>query len=465
MLSSSTTTATNAATAINDGRTSVAVTGPSPPRRAFSVARCVPVRSVVHLPRLRLPQRPASHRGRPGAPVGSCHWWTGPASSWSGTASRWRRSGGSSAATGGARGCRRGDACRVEALRDSWKASDELGGDAVLYASLMPRAIETAESSTGARPAGDRQDCAFCEHHLGEGRPPWAEFDERYPHSDEGWTPDVRRDPGARWNEMAAGEGGASTASSTITPAGPSSWPATVGVIVQTMIRWLLIDPMATGERRGSARERADHRVALRPEPLRQPHRRLGAGPLQRPRPPGGPLIHQSKYALVVGGGRDPVRIDVVVGFERAHGYRSMALHSVFETGRRPAAPPPPSPRSGRPPPRPTRPGTWRRTRRRPPRARVQGRADDRVDPEGPDPVALDPLGSRTAAAVDDREPPPEQPRPRTAGTGGRAPGAGAVVREAVRPHDEHALPTRAEPFRRWRGPGPGARGATWRSG
>ena len=34
---------------------------------------------------------------------------------------------------------------QVEALRDRWKARDELGGDVVLYASVMPRAIETAE--------------------------------------------------------------------------------------------------------------------------------------------------------------------------------------------------------------------------------------------------------------------------------------------------------------------------------
>ena len=119
---------------------------------------------------------------------------------------------------------------QVEALRDRWKASDELGGDVVLYASLMPRAIETAEILAPVLGLPEiSQDCDFCEHHPGEGDGlPWDEFDERYPHPAE-WDPrhaprsrgrDVERDGGA-------GEAGLRPARRATTPAGPSSWRAT----------------------------------------------------------------------------------------------------------------------------------------------------------------------------------------------------------------------------------------------
>ena len=101
---------------------------------------------------------------------------------------------------------------QVEALRDRWKARDELGGDVILYASVMARAVETAQILAPVLGQPDvAEDCAFCEHHPGEGDGlPWSEFDERYPHPADGWTPehpprsrrrDVERDGGA-------GEGG-----------------------------------------------------------------------------------------------------------------------------------------------------------------------------------------------------------------------------------------------------------------
>jgi broad specificity phosphatase PhoE len=141
---------------------------------------------------------------------------------------------------------------QVEALRDRWKASDELGGDVVLYASLMPRAVETAEILAPVLGLPEiSQDCAFCEHHPGEGDGlPWNEFDERYPHPAEGWTPDVRRDPGGEtWNEMAARVKAGFDRLVEDHPGRTVVVACHGGVIVQTMIRWLLIDPMATGER------------------------------------------------------------------------------------------------------------------------------------------------------------------------------------------------------------------------
>jgi 2,3-bisphosphoglycerate-dependent phosphoglycerate mutase len=141
---------------------------------------------------------------------------------------------------------------QVEALRDRWSASDELGDDVVLYASVMPRAVETAKLLAPA--LGDPEileDCDFCEHHPGEGDGlSWDMFEERYPHPEDGWSPDHRRDPGGEtWNEMAARVRGGFDriverhAGRTVVVACHG------GTIVQTMIRWLLIDPMAEGER------------------------------------------------------------------------------------------------------------------------------------------------------------------------------------------------------------------------
>jgi probable phosphoglycerate mutase len=156
---------------------------------------------------------------------------------------------------GGHNGCQglsgRGRA-QVQALRDRWAARDELDGPVSLYASVMPRAVETAEILAPA--LGDppiEQDCDFCEHHPGEGDGlPWTTYDELYPHPAEGWTPDVRRDPGGEtWNEMAARVRAGFDrlverhAGETVVVACHG------GVIVQAMIRWLSIDPMGDAER------------------------------------------------------------------------------------------------------------------------------------------------------------------------------------------------------------------------
>lgn len=141
---------------------------------------------------------------------------------------------------------------QVAALRDRWKEADELGGDVVLYASVMPRAVETAEILAPALGQPEIvRDCTFCEHHPGEGDGlPWREYDELYPHPAEGWHPDVRRDPGGEtWNEMAARVRSGFDRLVADHPGETVVVACHGGVIVQTMIRWLLIDPTATGER------------------------------------------------------------------------------------------------------------------------------------------------------------------------------------------------------------------------
>ena len=111
------------------------------------------------------------------------------------------------AATRVARGCRRGAGPRSRRCATGWRRPESWTARSVLYASVMPRAVETA--AILAPVLGDldvMQDCDLCEHHPGEGDGlPWEEYDERYPHGpDGGWHPDLRRDPGGEtWNEMA----------------------------------------------------------------------------------------------------------------------------------------------------------------------------------------------------------------------------------------------------------------------
>ena len=75
---------------------------------------------------------------------------------------------------------------QAEALRDRLAATRELQADA-LFASVLPRAVETAEiiaPALGGLPV--EQDCELCEQHPGEGDGlTWAEFEERY--RPDGW--------------------------------------------------------------------------------------------------------------------------------------------------------------------------------------------------------------------------------------------------------------------------------------
>jgi probable phosphoglycerate mutase len=156
---------------------------------------------------------------------------------------------------GGHKGCRglsdRGRA-QVEALRDRWLDRRELADDVVLYASIMPRAIETAAILAPALGHPEvREDCDLCEHHPGEGDGlSWDDFDERYPHPADGWTPDHRRDPGGEtWNEMAERVKTGLDRLVERHPGGTVVVACHGGVIVQAMVRWLAIDPRGGGER------------------------------------------------------------------------------------------------------------------------------------------------------------------------------------------------------------------------
>jgi broad specificity phosphatase PhoE len=93
---------------------------------------------------------------------------------------------------------------QVGLLRDRLAATGELADAAALYASLMPRAIETAEILSPVLGGLDvRRECDFCEGHPGEADGlTWAELDERYP-VEAGWTNTTKRAPGwETWLEM-----------------------------------------------------------------------------------------------------------------------------------------------------------------------------------------------------------------------------------------------------------------------
>jgi broad specificity phosphatase PhoE len=94
---------------------------------------------------------------------------------------------------------------QARALAERLARSGELAAASALYASVMPRAAQTAAIIAPALGGLDVvQDCDFCESHPGEGDGlTYAEYDRRYPAADR-WDPDLRRDPGSEtWREMA----------------------------------------------------------------------------------------------------------------------------------------------------------------------------------------------------------------------------------------------------------------------
>jgi broad specificity phosphatase PhoE len=82
---------------------------------------------------------------------------------------------------------------QAKALAARLAATDELGSVDVLSASILPRAIETAEliaPALGWAPDAVTQDCAFCELHPGEcDGMTWEEFGSVY------GDPDMRANP------------------------------------------------------------------------------------------------------------------------------------------------------------------------------------------------------------------------------------------------------------------------------
>lgn len=138
---------------------------------------------------------------------------------------------------------------QVSALHDRWKDSGEVADATALYASILPRAVQTAEILAPA--LGDlevRQDCAFCESHAGEGDGlPWEEFDRRWPVPEE-WTTDTRRDPGSEtFTEMRDRLAVRFDALVERHPGETVVVACHGGVVLHSMFRWLELEPL--GER------------------------------------------------------------------------------------------------------------------------------------------------------------------------------------------------------------------------
>lgn len=92
---------------------------------------------------------------------------------------------------------------QVTLLRDRLAVTGELGGTDAIYASVLPRALQTAEILTPALIAGDRSglpvisECGLCELHPGEADGlTWAEFGERFGWLDWDEDPDHAIAPG-----------------------------------------------------------------------------------------------------------------------------------------------------------------------------------------------------------------------------------------------------------------------------
>lgn len=140
---------------------------------------------------------------------------------------------------------------QVTALRDRLADSGELAAATTLYASVLPRAVQTAEILAPA--LGDlaiEQDCAFCESHPGEGDGlTWDEFEKRWPWSGE-WSADLRRDPGsesyAQMHERIAGRLDA------LVERHPDETVVVAchgGVVLHSMFRWLEVQPNGSRSR------------------------------------------------------------------------------------------------------------------------------------------------------------------------------------------------------------------------
>jgi probable phosphoglycerate mutase len=137
---------------------------------------------------------------------------------------------------------------QAEALRDRLASTGELDDTVALYASLMPRAIETAAIIAPALGGAEVvQECAFCEAHPGEGDGmSWTEYEERYP-APPAWDPELRRDPGGEtWNEMEARVRQGLDAVVARHGGGTVVIACHGGVIVQAMFRWLGLEAGGT---------------------------------------------------------------------------------------------------------------------------------------------------------------------------------------------------------------------------
>src|SRR5690349_8355157 len=139
---------------------------------------------------------------------------------------------------------------QVGALADRLRATGELADTAALYASIMPRAIETAEIIADAVGTSDVvTECDFCEHHPGDGDGmTWVDFAAAYPEPEVG-GPDVRRCPGSEtWSEMARRVARALDTVLARHPGETVDVACHGGVIVHSMFRWLGLSLTPDGE-------------------------------------------------------------------------------------------------------------------------------------------------------------------------------------------------------------------------
>ena len=137
---------------------------------------------------------------------------------------------------------------QVTALRDRLAETGELRDATALYSSVMHRAVETARIL--APVLGDlevQQDCAFCEGHPvaeGDGLS-WQEYEERWPMPAE-WTPQARRGAdGETFAEMRERVGRRLDALVERHPDETVVVACHGGVVMQSMFRWLEVEPMA----------------------------------------------------------------------------------------------------------------------------------------------------------------------------------------------------------------------------
>jgi len=140
---------------------------------------------------------------------------------------------------------------QASALHDRLAATKELAEASALYASVMPRAIETAEIISPALGGGleVRSECHFCEGHPGEADGlSWAELDERYP--SEAWSADSRRAPGwETWTEMGARVSGALQSIVERHPGETVVVACHGGVVVHSMLHFLSLRDVANQSR------------------------------------------------------------------------------------------------------------------------------------------------------------------------------------------------------------------------
>ena len=137
------------------------------------------------------------------------------------------------------------------ALRERLQSTGELAEASALYASLMPRAVETAEILSPALGGLEvRSECHFCEGHPGEADGlTWAELDDRYPSVAE-WSADSRRAPGwETWREMAERVTGALVTLVARHPGETVVVACHGGVVVHSMLHFLSLGEATTAQR------------------------------------------------------------------------------------------------------------------------------------------------------------------------------------------------------------------------